>query len=99
MLKKIGKVITLDKIEVLSQNYGFRPTTSDRKPLIGEHPIIKNLYTVNGMGSKAILMAPLLVRELLNYIYLKKPLNPMVNINRFTKKINYENIDLSLIHI
>ena len=93
LMKKLNKIIEIDDINIIDQKFGFRPTSLDRKPLIGEHPIIKNLYTVNGMGSKAILMAPLLVRELLNYIYLKKPLNPMVNINRFTKKINYENID------
>ena len=93
LMKKLNKVIEIDGIDIIDQKFGFRPTSFDRKPLIGEHPIIKNLFTVNGMGSKAILMAPLLVRELLNYIYLKKPLDPMVNINRFTKKINNENID------
>jgi hypothetical protein len=45
------------------------------------------------MGSKAILMAPLLARELLDYIYQKKPLDSMININRFSKKINDENVD------
>ena len=92
LMKKLNKVIEIDGIDIIDQKFGFRPTSFDRKPLIGEHPIIKNLFTVNGMGSKAILMAPLLVRELLNYIYLKKPLDPMVNINRFTKKINNGNI-------
>ena len=93
MLKKLNKIIEIDDIEILDQKFGFRPTSLDRKPLIGEHPIIKNLYTVNGMGSKAILMAPLLVRELIDNIYLKKPLDSMININRFSKKINNENID------
>ena len=95
MLKKIGKVINLDKIEVLSQNYGFRPTTSDRKPLIGEHPIIKNLYIINGMGSKAVLMAPLLINELL-----ENKVGASVDIKRFYNKIKSENIDYanSLIH-
>ena len=93
LMKKLNKIINIDGIEITDQKFGFRPTSLDRKPLIGEHPIIKNLFTVNGMGSKAILMAPLLVSELLNYIYQKKPLDSMVNINRFTKKIKDENID------
>ena len=93
LMKKLNKIIEIDGINIIDQKFGFRPTSLDRKPLIGEHPIIKNLYTVNGMGSKAILMAPLLVRELLNYIYKKEPLDPMVNINRFANKINNENID------
>ena len=95
LLKKIGKVINLDKIGVLSQNYGFRPTTSDRRPLIGEHPIIKNLYIINGMGSKAVLMAPLLINELL-----ENKVGTSVDIKRFSNKIKSKNIDYanSLIH-
>tara|TARA_B110000483_G_scaffold1258_1_gene1456 strand:- start:926 stop:2017 length:1092 start_codon:yes stop_codon:yes gene_type:complete len=93
LMKKLNKIIEIDGIEVIDQKFGFRPTTLDRKPFIGEHPIIKNLYTVNGMGSKAILMAPLLVRELLNYIYQKKPLDSIVDINRYAKNISNENID------
>ena len=93
LMKKLNKIIEIDGIEIREQKFGFRPTSEDRKPLIGEHPIIKNLYIVNGMGSKAILMAPLLVRELLDYIYKKKPLDSMVNINRFSSKIDDENKD------
>ena len=93
LMKKLNKIIEIDDIEIMDQKFGFRPTSLDRKPLIGEHPIIKNLYTVNGMGSKAILMAPLLVKELLDSIYMNKSLDSMVNINRFTNKINAENLD------
>ena len=93
LMKKLNKIIEIDDVEIVDQKFGFRPTSLDRKPLIGEHPIIKNLYTVNGMGSKAILMAPLLVSELLDYIYQNKSLDSMVNINRFSKKINDENIN------
>lgn len=93
LMRKLNKIIETDGIEIMDQQFGFRPTSLDRKPLVGEHPIIKNLYTVNGMGSKAILMAPLLVKELLDSIYKNKPLNSMVNIKRFSKKINAENLD------
>ena len=81
LLEKIGKVINLNNVDFLSQKYGFRPTTSDRKPLIGEHPIIKNLYIINGMGSKAVLMAPLLISELL-----KNKVDKSTDIKRFQKK-------------
>ena len=93
LMKKLNKIVEIDGIEIMDQKFGFRPTSLDRKPLIGEHPIIKNLYTLNGMGSKAILMAPLLVKELLDCIYMNKSLDSMVNINRFSKKIKDENID------
>ena len=38
-------------------------------------------------------MAPLLVKELLDSIYMNKSLDSMVNINRFTNKINAGNLD------
>jgi glycine/D-amino acid oxidase-like deaminating enzyme len=92
-MKKLNKIIDIDGIEIIDQKFGFRPTTSDRKPLIGEHPIIKNLYIINGMGSKAILMAPLLISELLDTIYKNKPLDSLVNIERFAIKIEDVNIN------
>ena len=93
LMKKLNKIIDIDGIEIIDQKFGFRPTTSDRKPLIGEHPIIKNLYIINGMGSKAILMAPLLISELLDTIYKNKPLDSLVNIERFAIKIEDVNIN------
>ena len=88
LLKKIGKITNVNSMKVLNQRHGFRPTTIDRKPLIGEHPIIKNLYIINGMGSKAVLMAPLLINELL-----ENKLEVSVDIKRFFNNIKTQNID------
>jgi glycine oxidase len=93
LLKKINKITNLNDIQVLNQDYGFRPTTVDRKPLIGEHPIIKNLYIINGMGSKAVLMAPLLIKELLENIFNSNNIPINVDISRFYNKLEVKNIE------
>jgi hypothetical protein len=60
--------------------------------LIGEHPLVKNLFVINGMGSKAVLMAPLLINELLESIFENKQLDKLVDIKRFVKKVNSQTI-------
>ncbi len=83
LLNNFKKITSTNDFKIISHKYGFRPTTIDRKPIIGEHPEIKNLYIFNGMGSKAVLMAPLLAKELIDFIVYKKNINPKVTIKRF----------------
>lgn len=52
----------------VEQEAGIRPSTKDRRPFLGEHPKQDNMYILNGMGAKAALMAPLLAKELFEYI-------------------------------
>lgn len=92
LMTKIGKILKLNDLQILHQKFGFRPTTSDRKPLLGEHPLLKNLFIINGMGSKAVLMAPLLINELLESIFENKQLDKLVDIKRFMKKVNSQTI-------
>ena len=95
LLSKIGKVIDLRSLEIQNQKFGFRPTTIDRKPLIGKHPIIKNLYIINGMGSKAVLMAPLLINEFLEVIFKNQIFKVSVDIKRYNNKLKKENISFA----
>lgn len=37
---------------------GVRPTVVDRKPLLGNHNIHKQMYIMNGMGTRGVLLAP-----------------------------------------
>ena len=39
LLNKLSKIIDIKYLDLQKQKYGFRPTTLDRKPLIGERPI------------------------------------------------------------
>jgi len=70
--------------EVVSHDAQIRPTVKDRRPLLGQHPEINNLYVFNGLGTRGSLMAPRLSNFLFNYIFFKKALPTSIDIRRFT---------------
>jgi glycine/D-amino acid oxidase-like deaminating enzyme len=78
-LSEISDVI----FEVVEQRAGVRPATHDRRPVAGEHPKIKNMYILNGFGSKGVLLSPYMCRELINFIQHNKPLPEEVRLARF----------------
>ena len=44
--------------KVTAQRAGLRPTSPDRRPIIGQHPEHPKLHVLNGMGTKGLLQAP-----------------------------------------
>ena len=85
ILEKVA-YLTEETIEVLGQEAGIRPTTPDRRGMMGQHPERENLYIFNGLGTKGYLIAPLLSQEFVDYLVDGNPLNPEVDIERFRKK-------------
>ena len=85
LIDKLRKMITCD-FEVVDQVSGIRPTTADRKPLVGEHPDYKGLYVCNGFGSRGVLIAPTVAKDLIESIENEKPLPGEIDIRRFRKK-------------
>ena len=78
--------ITKEKVEVLSQVAGIRPTTRDRRPLIGTHPNFPNYHIFNGLGAKGYMLAPLLSLEFTAYLSNKADLDKEVNVLRYFNK-------------
>ncbi|MFA7275018.1 MAG: FAD-dependent oxidoreductase [Crocinitomicaceae bacterium] len=62
---------------------GIRPTTKDRRPIMGEHPEIQDFYIFNGLGAKGYLLAPLLGKEMIEFILDKKPLHEEQDLRRY----------------
>lgn len=77
--------ISDEKPEIICQEAGIRPTTPDRRPFIGCHPIHKNLFIFNGLGAKGYLIAPLLSKELIESILENKSINSETSIQRKVK--------------
>lgn len=71
---------------IVEHRAGIRPTVSDRRPLVGKHPEYDNLFVFNGLGTRGIMIAPLLSDNLFNFIENNQELNKEVDINRFRKK-------------
>ena len=69
--------------EIIGQEWGIRPTTIDRRPMLGEHPNQKNLIIFNGLGTKGVSLAPYFSCQLADWLEGKGDIMPEVNIKRF----------------
>lgn len=85
LLKKVQNLVKVD-FRVVGQVAGVRPSTIDRRPLVGQHPLHKNMYCCNGFGSRGILMAPTTSKELLCLTEKGHAVSPEIDLARFTKK-------------
>ena len=81
--EKLSKIFT-DEYEIVDQQSGIRPTTHDRRPVIGLHPDKPQIGIFNGLGSKGTMLGPyfakqfsLLLEEQIDEVH------PEVNINRY----------------
>jgi glycine/D-amino acid oxidase-like deaminating enzyme len=85
LLSQFSKIITCE-YKVVDQVAGIRPATADRKPLVGQHPKHKQLYCCNGFGSRGVLIAPTVAKQLISYIEKDTTLPIDIDISRYTKK-------------
>ena len=81
----LAKILKCD-YEVVDQQAGVRPTTGDRRPLLGRHPQHPQLVLLNGLGTRGTMMAPYLARLLYEHLENGIPLDDTVSISRFPKK-------------
>ncbi|MDU8885715.1 FAD-dependent oxidoreductase [Yeosuana sp. MJ-SS3] len=79
---KLKKVLTCS-YKVVNQLAGIRPTVIDRRPLVGKHAIINNMFVLNGLGTRGVMIGPYVANELYNFIQYNKPLDKEINIDRF----------------
>lgn len=47
-----------DSWQVVGHRAGIRPTTPDRKPILGQHPEWDHMHLFTGFGTKGVLLAP-----------------------------------------
>ncbi len=68
---------------LIDQQTAVRPTVVDRRPLVGCHNEYDNMYVLNGMGTRGIILAPTASLSLLNLIKYNTPLPSEIDIIRF----------------
>lgn len=73
---------------VLKQEAGVRPSSVDRRPIIGAHPMHENLFVFNGLGTKGVMLAPFFANNFVNAFLQKESLRNEVNVNRFYRFFN-----------
>ena len=77
--------LTTASYTVIDQNAGIRPTTLDRRPLIGTHPSFPRMHIFNGLGAKGYMLAPLLSKEMVEHILDGRLLDKEISISRLIK--------------
>jgi glycine/D-amino acid oxidase-like deaminating enzyme len=86
LIDRIKEIITCD-FEIKHHFAGVRPTVKDRRPLIGTHIDNEVIHILNGLGTRGVMLGPAMAKALFEWIEFKKPLDPVVDIKRFYKKM------------
>lgn len=81
LVDKLKKIITCD-FEIVTQVAGIRPTTKDRRPLVGSHEDHKNVFVLNGLGTRGVMISPYVAEQLFNHIEYGHVLDPVIDIKR-----------------
>ena len=82
LIEKTVELITFP-FNIVQQEYGFRPTTPDRRPILGRHPAMERVFTFNGMGTKGVSLSPYFSDVLTRFIENDEPINKEVDIERY----------------
>lgn len=84
LLSKLDKVINCS-YQVVNQVAGIRPTVKDRRPLVGQHKTQKNMFVLNGLGTRGVMIGPYVAKQLYDFIEKEIPLDSEVDIKRFDR--------------
>lgn len=85
IVQKLERLIHAD-YEIVHQIAGIRPSTGDRRPLVGQHPEHQDLFCCNGFGSRGVLIAPMAAHLLLDFVEKSQPLPAEVDLSRFSRR-------------
>lgn len=79
---KLNSVIDCD-YKIVDHVAGIRPTVLDRRPLLGIHKKHKQLAILNGLGTRGVMIAPLMAKKLFQNIEKGAQLDKEIDIARF----------------
>jgi glycine oxidase len=82
LMMKLEELVTFP-FTVTGQDWGFRPTSPDRRPMLGHHPHVEHLLLFNGLGTKGVSLAPYFSEVLTAWMEKEAPLNRFVNVSRY----------------
>lgn len=82
LMKRLSGLVQMPA-EPVHQDWGIRPTVTDRRPLLGSHPGAANVIIFNGLGTKGVSLAPYFASRLADWVDGVAALPEEVNISRF----------------
>lgn len=80
-----AELLTNFPFNIIEHKVGIRPTSPDRRPIIGRHHLFPKLSIFNGLGTKGYLIAPKLSEEFCSYLDNESELDKEVRLERFAK--------------
>ncbi len=83
LVEKLHKVINVP-YTIVSQSAGIRPTVAGRRPLVGVHPKHNQLIVLNGLGTRGVMIAPTVAKNLYNHLENGEELDKEIDIRRFS---------------
>lgn len=84
ILEGMKNLNVIENFSVTHHAAGIRPTVTDRRPLLGKSEAAPVLSIFNGLGTRGVLLAPLLANELKQHLLNGTPLHPECDIKRFS---------------
>ena len=84
LLENLKEILHCD-FEIIEHLAGVRPTVKDRRPMVGTHPKFKNVHLLNGLGTRGVMLAPAMAKDLFENIETGKSLDSTIDIKRFKK--------------
>ena len=84
LVEKLKKVINVP-YTIVSQSAGIRPTVAGRRPLVGVHDKHNQLIVLNGLGTRGVMIAPTVAKNLFNHLENNEELDKEIDIKRFKK--------------
>jgi glycine/D-amino acid oxidase-like deaminating enzyme len=77
------RALTSIPYTVTEHQWSMRPTTPDRRPLLGTHPASDRVAIFNGLGTKGTSIAPYFSDVLISWLENEKDLTKEINVNRY----------------
>ncbi|HKR04058.1 MAG TPA: FAD-dependent oxidoreductase [Bacteroidia bacterium] len=72
------------KYEITEHRAAIRPSTQDRRPYIGLHPVYPHIGIFNGLGTKGAMLAPYFAKQFADFLIHSGEIENEVNVNRIT---------------
>lgn len=82
LVTKLKKILNVP-FDIVDHVAGIRPTVKDRRPLVGIHSEYSQLAILNGLGTRGVIIAPTVAKELYNHLEKGEELRKEIDISRF----------------
>jgi len=82
LTNKLEALVSVD-YDIIGGKAGIRPTSEDRRPFIGTHPVHPEIAIFNGFGTKGVSIAPYYANQFYRALEFGEFLDSEVNISRY----------------